>query len=172
MHERERAIRAIAVSAHLLAVGVLEGEELQRAVALQRARQVPHRAVHLGDHRLLGQALGDGVGHVQGGGDAPDARLLGAVGQDDGDRDGLGLGRLARRVLARLDLGEQVHAVLVVGLLLLHDVLPGPHLRGLRRRAVDGAVDGQRAHRRGGISDRGGLPAATVGTHLIWCFEF
>lgn len=52
------------VPEHLLRLAVVELEQLQAAVALQRPVQVPQYIVHLGDDRVVGQTLADALGHV------------------------------------------------------------------------------------------------------------
>mmetsp|Transcript_42518 Transcript_42518/g.68384 ORF Transcript_42518/g.68384 Transcript_42518/m.68384 type:complete len:378 (-) Transcript_42518:121-1254(-) len=87
-----------------LALGIVEGKELERAVALQRAAHVPVGAVHVREQRRLRQLLVDTHGDVPRGGDVLDAVLDGAVGHHNLDglgrcRGGVHLTTLAREVL-------------------------------------------------------------------------
>ncbi len=100
----------------------------QRAVVLERAEEIPGGAVHGGHDAFLGQALGDLVGDVIRGGHALDSSLLLAIRQHHLDRLVRGLSSLDLLQLALMVLLEQRDALLVIGLLLGDNALPGGRL--------------------------------------------
>mmetsp|Transcript_16660 Transcript_16660/g.40842 ORF Transcript_16660/g.40842 Transcript_16660/m.40842 type:complete len:383 (-) Transcript_16660:188-1336(-) len=120
------------VPVQLLALRVVEREQLQRAVRLQRPPHVPVLAVHVREERRLRQLLVDGHGDVPRAGHVPDSLLDASVGHDhlDGIVDvlrGDDLLALAREVLL-----EQLDALGVVRRLHLERRRP----RGLRSRRI------------------------------------
>lgn len=100
-------------TAHLLALLVVPAQQLQRAIALERAERVPQLAIDLGHEHLLAQALGDLIRDVERRRRVLDRGLDGAVGQHDLDGH-RGLARLLDlRLLAGVEALKQLYALLV-----------------------------------------------------------
>jgi hypothetical protein len=92
------------VPEHILALLVVELQQLEVAVALERPIQVPELVVDLGNHCIVGEALADLLGYLVRSGAPRLAGYLFTIGQHDLDRLGL--------------LGRQL------GLVLLHELVP------------------------------------------------
>ena len=120
------------VPVELLALRIVEGEELERAVALEGAAHVPVGAVDVGEERGLRELLVDAHGDVPGRGDELDSLLDGAVGHNHLDGLVLGLGRFQLFALAREVLLEQLDALGIERRLLLVRGRPLRLLKSLR----------------------------------------
>lgn len=114
---------------HVFADLVLKAEELKTAVGLKRSEQIPGACrssfptLHFGNYSLFLNRFGQSLRNVHGCGDAGNAGLGAAIRKADFDWL-VGFLRSCNLVnLPLVVLLKQVHALLVVGLPLLHVIL-------------------------------------------------